>query len=242
MVDDPADLSVRLLKRVRRGEPIDGLESTLAGYDPDALAAGLDTDGRRKAFWCNVYNAYAQVLVEEHRELYEESRRRFFGLEAVPMAGRELSLDRIEHRLLRRSGFAWSLGYLASPFPGEFERALRVETVDPRIHFALNCGARSCPPIAAYTPDGIDDELDLATASYLEGEVEYDPDDGLLGRGVVHVPRLMLWYRGDFGGKAGILSLLREVDLLPEGVRPRLKHREYDWSLAPGAFREPFDG
>jgi hypothetical protein len=114
--------------------------------------------------------------------------------------------------------------------------------VDPRIHFALNCGAKSCPPIAAYTPDGIDDELDVATESYLSGTVRYEPDAGLLGRGVVHVPRLMLWYRGDFGGKSGILALLRAFDQVPEGARPRLKHLAYDWSLAPGEFREPFEG
>jgi hypothetical protein len=52
----------------------------------------------------------------------------------------------------------------------------------------------------------------------------------------------MLWYRGDFGGKPGILSMLRAFDLVPADARPRLKHRSYDWSLAPGAFREPFDG
>jgi len=240
MADDPAGLSIQLLKRVRCGEPIDDLEPALVGYDPDALATDLD-DARRKAFWCNVYNAYAQVLIDEYRELYEKSRRRFFGLEAIAVAGRELSLNRIEHRLLRRSQFAWSLGYLANPFPGAFERSLRVSERDPRIHFALNCGAESCPPVAAYTPDGIERELDLATESYLSAEVEYDPDGGLLGRGVVHVPRLMLWYRGDFGGKARILAMLQAFDLIPAGARPRLKHRGYDWSLAPEEFREPFE-
>jgi hypothetical protein len=236
----PGALSVELLKRVRRGEPIDDLENRLMTYEPGDLAAGLDASARL-AFWCNVYNAYSQVLVERRRELYQKSRRRFFGLEAIPVAGRELSLNQIEHRLLRRSQFVWSLGYLANPVPGEFERSLRVEERDPRIHFALNCGAKSCPPIAAYTPEGIDEELDIATESYLSEEVRYEPAGGLLGRGVVYVPRLMLWYRGDFGGKSGILSMLRRFDLLPEGVRPRLKHREYDWSLASGQFREPFE-
>jgi hypothetical protein len=241
MTDDPADLSVRLLKAVRRGESVDDLERTLAGYDPEELATGLNDNGARTAFWCNVYNAYARVLIEDRRELYESSKRRFFGLEAIAVAGRKLSLNRIEHRLLRRSQFAWSLGYLGTPFPGAFERSLRAEERDPRIHFALNCCARSCPPIAAYTPAGIDEQLDVATESYLSQHVRYEPEGGLLGRGVVHVPRLLLWYRGDFGGKSGILAMLRAFDLIPDGARPRLKHRAYDWSLAPGAFREPFE-
>jgi len=239
--DDPATASVELLKAVRRDEPTDAYRSAIAGYDPDSLAEALDTDARRKAFWCNLYNAYSQILLEEEAALYRESKRRFFGLEAIPVAGREVSLNDIEHGILRRSRFVWALGYLTDPFPGEFEKRLRVDAVDPRIHFALNCGAASCPPIAAYTHGGIDDELDLAAESYLHGEVSYDPDGGLLGRGVVHVPRLMLWYRGDFGGKSGILALLREHDLVPADASPRIKHREYDWSLAVGAFREPFE-
>jgi hypothetical protein len=240
MADDPGDLSVRLLKRVRREESVDDLQKRLAAYDPDELAAALD-EPTRFAVWCNVYNAYSQVLIDDSRELYEQSRRRFFGLEAIPVAGRELSLNRIEHRLLRRSQFVWSLGYLANPFPGDFERSLRVDERDPRIHFALNCGAKSCPPIAAYTPAGIDKELDIATESYLTQHVRYEPGGGLLGRGIVHVPRLMLWYRGDFGGKSGILSMLRRFDLVPDDARPRLKHLPYDWSLAPGQFRNPFE-
>jgi hypothetical protein len=103
---------------------------------------------------------------------------------------------------------------------------------DWRIHFALNCGAASCPPIAAYTAEGIDEELDLATESYLSQEVEYDRETGR-----VEVPRLMLWYRGDFGGKSGIYRILYEFDCIPEGATPKLGYREYDWDLELGRFR-----
>ena len=102
---------------------------------------------------------------------------------------------------------------------------------DPRIHFALNCGAASCPPIAAYTADGLDDELDLATASYLESEGEYDP-----ATDTVTVPRMLLWFRGDFGGKRGIFELLREFDCIPADATPSLAYDEYDWRLDRGNF------
>lgn len=42
------------------------------------------------------------------------------------------------------------------------ERRYRLAECDPRVHFALSCGARSCPPIRAYQPRRIDEELDLA--------------------------------------------------------------------------------
>jgi hypothetical protein len=61
--------------------------------------------------------------------------------------------------------------------------------------------------------------------------VDYDPDGGRVYDGVVTLPRQFLWFRGDWGGKAGILRFLRGYDLLPRGVRPRLTHRAYDWSL-----------
>jgi hypothetical protein len=53
MGEDPGDISVRLLKHVRREESIDDVEETLAGYDPAELAAALD-EPARLAFWCNV--------------------------------------------------------------------------------------------------------------------------------------------------------------------------------------------
>ncbi|MEF8882401.1 MAG: DUF547 domain-containing protein, partial [Halapricum sp.] len=67
--------------------------------------------------------------------------------------------------------------------------------------------------------------------SYLQQEVAYDPDAG-----VVRVPRLMLWYRGDFGGGAGILDILREYGSLPDGVHPTVRYREYDWSKTTATF------
>ena len=41
--------------------------------------------------------------------------------------------------------------------------------MDPRIHFALVCGAKSCPPIKVYTPDSLEDGLDSATMAFCEG-------------------------------------------------------------------------
>jgi hypothetical protein len=160
-----------------------------------------------------------------------DARNAFFTAPLVAVAGQRLSLDDVEHGLLRGSRPKWGGGYVRNPFPGAFERAFRVRERDHRVHFALNCGAAACPPIAAYEADRIDAQLDLATGSYLGSEVEYDP-----GAGVVRVPRLLLWFRGDFGGRDGILGLLRDHDCIPAGASPRIRYREYDWSLRTGTF------
>ena len=44
-----------------------------------------------------------------------------------------------------------------------------VQPMDKRIHFALVCGAKSCPPIRVYTPDELDEGLDAAAAAFCEG-------------------------------------------------------------------------
>ena len=242
--EDPAELSAEFLLAVRRGEPTERFVTALADLDSGALARALGSDGARLAFWLNIYNAVTQRELATNPAQYE-NRRAFFGTPLVTVAGRELSLDDIEHRILRRSYSAYTLGYLRRPgFLRDmyFERHAP-EKRDPRIHFALNCGAESCPPIAAYTPGDIDDQLDLATQGYLDQTVAFDPDAGgplarLRGTGRVLVPRVMLWFRGDFGGKTGIYDFLHRYDQLPDGASPRLSYRDWDWTLDLGDYAE----
>ncbi|MFC7235817.1 DUF547 domain-containing protein [Halosegnis marinus] len=229
MTADPVAASADWLRAVRRGGTGREHETALRDWPRGDLRAALDTDDARLALWTNVYNAAAQSVLAASPEAYSEGRSAFFGAPIVTVAGRDLSLDDVEHGLLRRSHPKWTLGYVANPVAGAYERAFRVRERDPRVHFALNCGAAACPPVAAYTRDGIDAELDAATASYLDTEVEYDAEGD-----VARVPRLMLWFRGDFGGRDGILAMLREFDAIPAGASPRLRYRAYDWSLDAG--------
>lgn len=206
---------------------------TLARVRSRDLLAALDDDDARRAFWVNVYNAFAQMLLDRDPDRYERSRRSFFGWEAIRLAGRRLSLDDVEHGILRRSRPTVGLGYLNTPdlLVGDFERRARVDDVDPRVHFALNCGAASCPPIAAYSRDSVDDELDLATRSHLDVTVSYDVETD-----TATVPRVFLWYRGDFGGTSGVRRFLHDHDAVPPEARPAIEYDDYDWTRRPGAF------
>lgn len=224
---DPVDRSEAYLLAVRRGEETADIEATLAGYDSAELATALDTDAARLAFWINIYNAVTQTCLATDPDRYED-RRSFFTTPLVTVAGKSLSLDDIEHDILRRSYSKFTFGYLRNPFRGSFARQRELDERDSRIHFALNCGAESCPPIAAYTAERIDDQLDWATEGYLDQTVEYDADAE-----TVRVPRVMLWFRGDFGRKADILHFLRSYDQIPADAAPSLSYREWNWSLTP---------
>ncbi len=241
---DPVELSAEFLLAVRREQPTDEIAARLADFDSETLAATLDTDGARNAFWVNIYNATTQRALADDPDRYER-RRTFFSTPLVTVAGRELSLNDIEHGVLRRSHSMFTLGYVRTPGPlrDGFVETHAPSERDPRIHFALNCAAGSCPPIAAYTRDDIDSQLDRATRGYLDRHVSYDPDargrfGGLGGSGRVLVPRVMLWFRGDFGGRSGILRFLRRYDQLPDDATPRLSYLDWDWSFDPGDYAE----
>jgi hypothetical protein len=228
---EPIALSRRYLRAARTGDGagVAAAESRLAGLDGDRLVARLATDADRTAFWLNVYNAAVAARLRESPGALGPLRRlRFLARPAVTVAGHPLSPNDVEHGLLRRSRLAVGLGYLPRPRPDAFERTHRVDALDPRIHFALNCGAVACPAVLGYGPDGLDDDLRAATRRYLASEVSYDP---AADRAVV--PRLFRWYRGDFGGPDGIRAFCRAHGALPADAAPRLSYAAHDWSLDP---------
>jgi hypothetical protein len=218
-------LSQEFLYAVRTGKPTSNYISALQQVKDEVLLKQLETDEARTAFWLNLYNAYVQVHLKNNRKLYMQ-RNRFYASRMIIFASRYISLDDIEHGVLRRSAFKWSLGYLRNPFPSAFEKKFRVSKMDHRIHFALNCGAASCPPIAFYKPEDIRAQLDVAAAAYLTGECIYDSH-----KNTVTVPRILLWFRGDFGGRKGILQLLQIHEVIPPGQKPSIRYKVYDWSL-----------
>ncbi len=226
MNSDPLELSQQLLSAARKGETRDARKQ-LAEMAPAELYG--TEEGKRKAFWLNTYNAYVQVMLDEMEWLYR-IKPAFYYFRKARIAGKKLSLNRIEHGMLRHSKLSFGFGYLDKPLVPGYEKKARVE-LDPRIHFALNCGASSCPPIQFYS-ENVDAELDTATESYLSREVKEE-------EGILLLPRMFLWFRGDFGGRPGIMEFLEEHDAIEAGTEPKLEYRSYDWSLEPGDFRKP---
>jgi len=231
----PTAVARALLSATRVGEDPDPQLHRLARFGDDALER-VRTDRRTAlAFWVNLYNAGTQLLLSRRPELYESPLRfvRFFRATAVTVAGTDLSLDDIENNILRAGRSKYTLGYTRKLRLDPFSRRYRLPEPDPRIHFALNCGAASCPAIRFYEPDDVDDQLDLATALYLDDTVSYDPEAG-----VARVPRVCLWFRGDFGGGDGIREFLRRYDAIPADAAPRIRYLPWDWSRAGGKFAE----
>ena len=175
------------------------------------------TRDQRIAFWINAYNAFTIRQILDH---YPISSIRKIGLlpgaafrrEFIPMEGLKggrVSLDDIEHRTLR----------------SDFK--------EPRIHFALVCAARSCPPLRseAYRASDLDRQLDDQTRTFLRNQGMNRLD---AATSTLYLSSIFEWFRGDFETAAGSLAsfVLRYMgDKRVTGTDVRVKFLEYDWSL-----------
>jgi hypothetical protein len=196
---------------------------TLAAADASRLG-----EHERLAFWINVYNAFTIEQVNRHGERDSiRNIRRTLGLlplkgpwseRMVRAAGRELTLDEVEHEIVRK----------------EFR--------EPRIHFALVCAALSCPPLRseAYSGARLDEQLDDQARAFLLRSPALNRVD--VAAGTLWLSPIFVWYRDDFGGSDAELARFvaryfpegKERELLLSG-RFRLRETDYDWTLNSAA-------
>ena len=214
-------LSQRFLEKVKKGEPSLVMEQKLSTLEKQQLLKGLADDATKKTFWINMYNAWYQLLAMRE----QLKRPEIFNKKVILVAGTRFSLDDMEHGILRKYRWKYSMGYFPSFFPGKLIKQLAVSTIDYRIHFALNCGAKSCPPILFYSYDNIQEQLNMATRSFLRSETEIDES-----KKEVRVSKIMDWFRGDFGGKKGIRRIIGDI-FEKDFKGYTLEFKSYDWDI-----------
>jgi hypothetical protein len=187
----------------RHRAALDGYLDRLA----EVALAGLSRD-ERLALYIDAYNA--TVLVEVARRFtpgYSVSLDdyRLFDEPLVRLDGRTLSLDALEHEVIRK------------------------EFGEPRVHAALVCAARSCPALAArpYSADGLDAALEAAMLRFLN-----DPRRNrvVVPQRTLELSRVFEWYAEDFGGVAALPAF---VDRYVEGDVSgfRVTFLDYSWEL-----------
>lgn len=133
-----------------------------------SLDLGIMDESSRKAFLLNIYNALViHGLVENKLAgLDSMSRLKFYASVSYQIGPHIYSLNDIENGLLRCNQPS-AAPFSSIPFSAQDPRfPFSLRELDPRIHFALNCGAASCPPILAYTGDSheLDNQLNMATS------------------------------------------------------------------------------
>lgn len=194
------------------------LRALMSTVDPARL-----NRNEQLAFWINFYNISVVGIVVDHypvdsiRDISTDPiiRLNVFKKDRIPFQGREISLDFIEHETIRP----------------QFE--------DPRIHFAINCAAKDCPPIRPepYRGSTIDGQLEDQTRTFLNG-----PNGVRLTRSGdtinVYVTKIMDWFGEDFdswgGGKMSFLTRYLsppKLKIIQEGGKTNLKYEDYSWDL-----------
>ncbi|XP_041933022.1 uncharacterized protein zgc:152951 isoform X1 [Alosa alosa] len=190
------------------------------------------------AFFINVYNAlviHGNLRMGIPKNMWQ--RYRFFNYASYLIGGEVFTLQDIENGVLR--GNRKGVAQILKPFSKSDPR-LQVALPDPEplIHFALNCGAKGCPPIKTYTPQGIDSQLRSAAEAFLEN------DDGCLVdpvKGEVKLSQIFKWYKVDFGGTDEKLLnwILKHMSDSPKKVNLqnllssgsiKVSFMPYDWS------------
>lgn len=192
---------------------------TLTAVSPDATPAQFPTGEDALAYWLNAYNAFVlAAIVEEYpiRSVWKTREGQFFERRRHVAGGALLSLNDIEHRILR----------------GRFR--------DPRIHFAINCGTNGCPPLrpGAWEPRGLHETLRDASRRFLASEWNCRVDHA---ERTIFVSRLFKMYAEDFAGDAdsttdyrrGVLQFVaaHTGTTLDALAGYELVYNVYDWGL-----------
>lgn len=192
---------------------LDSYLDYLAATDPTQMA-----EKDRFAFYINAYNAYTIKLILTH---FEDGRPpgsikdigSFFSkpwsIQFVKIGGKTYTLDNIEHDILRPT----------------FK--------DPRVHFAINCASKSCPPLLSepYSSTTLDQQLNDATRAFINNHRENRMEDATL-----YVSAIFKWFKEDFQNdpvrffeqyaQNGL-----EKKLADHKGRIKVKYLQYDWSL-----------
>lgn len=149
------------------------------------------------AFFINIYNAlviHGYLRLGAPTNMWQ--RYRFFNYVSYLIGGEVFTLQDIENGVLR--GNRKGIAQLLKPFSKTDPRLqVALPDAEPLIHFALNCGAKGCPPIKTYTPQDIDSQLRTAAEAFLENDDACTVDSG---KREVRLSQIFKWYKVDFGG------------------------------------------
>ena len=188
----------------------------------------FDTWSKSKqlAFLINAYNAWTvEFILTKYPNLKSiKDLGNFFkspwDKEFIPLLGKTISLNDIEHGLIRGSG----------------------RYNDPRIHFAVNCASIGCPALReeAYTADNLEQQLTEQTERFLT-----DTSRNYIKSGNLYLSSIFKWYGDDFEmgfrdtkSIEQFLLLYADALALTEAQKSALvkqdlniKFLDYDWNL-----------
>lgn len=168
----------------------------------------------QKAYWINFYNALTVDLILEHYPVKSITKigpwYRFgpWDSDITRVAGQKLTLNDIEHRILRP---LWE---------------------DNRIHYAVNCASLGCPDLSGkvFSATTTDQMLDALARRFIRQEKGVSWIDGRLT-----LSRIYEWYEKDFIDQEGVVLHLRQFASVATARKLKeytgVIQYQYNWGL-----------
>jgi hypothetical protein len=176
---------------------------------PVKLAAKND----KLVYYMNAYNALAmQGIIDGLSPSGFFGRQRFFKSRQWPLAGEQITLSNLEHKLLRPLG-------------------------DARIHFSIVCASRSCPkvPGEAYSAAKLDAQMDDNARGFINDTTRnrFNKD-----KQTAELSEIFKWFAEDFNANAGsVQKYIAKYVSDPEVAKGlaaeqyKLSYLNYNWNL-----------
>lgn len=161
------------------------------------------TRNEKLALWINTYNAYTLLLIAKHypvasiKDIYSGKP---WDVQWIKIGGKTYSLNQIENDIIRP------------------------RFSEPRIHFVLNCGAVSCPPLQnkVVTAQNLENMMEKATKNFLNSKFNVVKENAL------QLSSIFDWYRDDFGD---VRSFVQKYTGVKVKDNAKITYLKYDWAL-----------
>jgi hypothetical protein len=173
----------------------------------DRVVIGIAQSKRSDlAFYLNAYNAWIlhEALEKYPTKSVKDTLFTFFLTDRIVVAGEKMSFNKLE------------------------KDVIRARFKEPRIHFALNCASRSCPPLAPepFAAKGLDAQLDGLARDFVNSERGVRQMDN-----AVELSKIFDWYKEDFGGAKGTLAFINKHRTMPIPSAAKVTYQDYNWNL-----------
>lgn len=182
------------------------LQAVVDGIAKESIS-GLDKR-QQLAFYLNAYNAWIlhEALGKYPTKSVKDALFTFFTSKRITVAGQQTSFNALEKETIR-SKFG-----------------------EPRVHFALNCASRSCPPLnrEAFSGPKLEEQFEKLAKGYVNSErgVKYEAASKSAA-----LSKIFDWYKDDFKGEGGALAFInkrRSAAIAPDA---KISFQDYDWGL-----------
>jgi hypothetical protein len=156
------------------------------------------------AYWLNAYNAFTLTLIVDNYPITSITKLdggKPWDVKRITLGDKKYSLNDIENNIIRP----------------QFK--------EPRIHFAVNCAARSCPPLLnhAWTAANLNSYFEQQAKKFIN-----DTRFNILKPNEVKISRIFDWYAADFGN---IITFLNKYATTKINEKAKISYLEYNWSL-----------